>query len=584
MTFRVLHIEDEQAVRDALREALRAAFHELERGDTPEIEVVAPAQGGGVDAAADAESRGIEVLQKRGDDFDLIVLDLRLASQDQLEVDPTPHGLRIIRALQDAGRTDLLSKIVVVSAWLGADSASSHRNECEEFLAAGVPDVWRKPIRTSRIISTLVGFFGFVRRVPRRADIEREFGEFWSGAVLGNSLASRRFVHDVHRAALYGGGENVLLLGRSGTGKTVAANAIHNIWASRHGRNGAYVERNMAALPGREGGIAMQVELFGCAAGYDPFGPAQQPRRQAGDVARKGIFERADGGTVFLDEIGAIPRDVGAALLKVIEQRRVERVGQRADEDPIDIDCRIIAATDADLPEMVRRGEFNGPLFHRLQECVIVTPSLEERREDIPEMFRVMLADALDIRRDELELSLGAEHQLRTARWSFGEIRLLKRVVQRVAMVMRERSAKDDGPIQVLGGDIAMALVDVRTPVPDEQAEQLYARQDSLWQQESQKPPPSQQRRISDFRAVNGRPDQFAFLAAALLSCRSIKEVTQRLGLSPNEISAVFNRINPGTNQGRIKPADIARGSVSKAQILEALRNLLTNPDPEPQP
>lgn len=163
----------------------------------------------------------------------------------------------------------------------------------------------------------------------------------------------------------------VLILGETGTGKELIAHAVHN----RSRRTGPFVPVHCAGLaPG-----LITSELFGHEAGA--FTGAVRPRA--------GRFERATGGTLFLDEIGELSAEAQALLLRVLQERVVERVGGG---EPIPVDVRIVAATNRDLSNEVRAGRFRDDLFYRLNVFPITVPPLRERREDIPDLVRHFIA------------------------------------------------------------------------------------------------------------------------------------------------------------------------------------------------
>jgi transcriptional regulator with GAF, ATPase, and Fis domain len=156
----------------------------------------------------------------------------------------------------------------------------------------------------------------------------------------------------------------VLLAGETGTGKDVVARAIHEA-SPRRAR--PLVTINCAALPSN----LAESELFG----------HEQGSFTGASRRREGLFERAAGGTIFLDEVGELALDVQAKLLRALQERVIERVGGT---DPIPLDVRIIAATNRDLREEVNRGRFRADLFYRLNVVRVTIPALRERREDIP--------------------------------------------------------------------------------------------------------------------------------------------------------------------------------------------------------
>lgn len=165
----------------------------------------------------------------------------------------------------------------------------------------------------------------------------------------------------------------VLVLGETGTGKELAAHAIHRLSSRRHN---AFVRVNCAAIPEN----LLESELFG----YEPG--AFTGAVKGGQV---GKFEAADGGTIFLDEIGDMPFSLQSKILRVLQEKEIEKVGGRA---PIPIDVRIIAATHCNLRELVREKKFREDLFYRLHVIPIQMPSLRDHREDIPMLVDYFLA------------------------------------------------------------------------------------------------------------------------------------------------------------------------------------------------
>lgn len=204
----------------------------------------------------------------------------------------------------------------------------------------------------------------------------------------------------------------VLLVGERGTGKELAASRLHYL-SSRW--DGPMVTLNCSSLSPH----LIEAELFGYVKGA--FTGA--------DRARQGRFERADGGTLFLDELGTIPLEVQEKILRVVEYGSFERVGG---EKAVEVDVRIIGATNADLPDMVRKGTFKADLLDRLSFEVITLPPLRCRDEDILLLAGHFSARiAFELERDELpQFSIRAQKELLSYAWP-GNIRELKNVVER---------------------------------------------------------------------------------------------------------------------------------------------------------
>ncbi|MEO1203682.1 MAG: sigma-54 dependent transcriptional regulator, partial [Pseudomonadota bacterium] len=206
---------------------------------------------------------------------------------------------------------------------------------------------------------------------------------------------------------------SVLIGGESGTGKEVVARAIHE----RSARRGDFVAVNCGAIPDS----LLESELFGHERGAFTDAHAR----------RKGQFERADGGTVFLDEIGDMPAPMQVKLLRVLQDRTIERVGGNK---PIAVDVRVIAATHQDLPARILDGGFREDLYYRLNVFPIDVPPLRERREDIP-----LLVDEFVRRlraRHQVSLGLSREALDRLVEYDWpGNVRELVNLIERLSVV-----------------------------------------------------------------------------------------------------------------------------------------------------
>jgi transcriptional regulator with PAS, ATPase and Fis domain len=205
---------------------------------------------------------------------------------------------------------------------------------------------------------------------------------------------------------------SVLIRGESGTGKELVAHALHQLSPRR---DKAMVNVNAAALPAN----LVESELFG----YEPGAFTGANKK-----GRRGKFEQAEGGTIFLDEIGDMPLDVQAKLLRVLQDRIVERVGG---DRPRSVDFRLISATNKDLQLLVERGEFRLDLYYRISPIVIELPSLRERLEDIPLLATKFLRDiAYRHARPEPSISPAALADLSERSWP-GNIRQLQHEIER---------------------------------------------------------------------------------------------------------------------------------------------------------
>jgi two-component system, NtrC family, response regulator HydG len=258
--------------------------------------------------------------------------------------------------------------------------------------------------------------------------------------LVGRSEPMRRVLEQVRKVAA--SGATVLVLGESGTGKELVARAVHD-WSAR--REAPFVSISCAAIP--EG--LLESELFG-----------HEKGAFTGAVRRKlGRFELAHEGTLFLDEVGEIPPAVQVKLLRVLQERRFERVGG---EDTVDVDVRLVSATNRDLARMVAEGRFREDLYYRLNVVPIQLPPLRDRPGDVEELARFFLARvAPRIGRKVGGFAPEALALLRRHRWP-GNVRELENVVEQ-ALVFAEGDEvrPEDLPEGIRGAPLAAAL-----PVP----------------------------------------------------------------------------------------------------------------------
>ena len=235
--------------------------------------------------------------------------------------------------------------------------------------------------------------------------------------TFGDILTASPNMEMVKRlAALYAGTDSAVLIeGESGTGKELFAHSIHNASARA---SGPFVTVNCAAIPEQ----LLESELFGYAPGA--FTGARREGKQ-------GLFELAHNGTIFLDEIGEMPKYLQSRLLRVLQEKEVMRVG---DNKIISVNCRVISATNKDLEEMVRREEFREDLYYRLGIFTLTIPPLRERLDDIPLLSRAFFRDVGLSLSDERMSSLNARlRRMRGYRWP-GNVRELSSVCARLAL------------------------------------------------------------------------------------------------------------------------------------------------------
>jgi transcriptional regulator with PAS, ATPase and Fis domain len=216
---------------------------------------------------------------------------------------------------------------------------------------------------------------------------------------------------------------SVFITGATGTGKELAARAIHD---KSPRRDGAFVDINCSAIPE----TLIEAELFGHQRGT--FTGAHENR--------SGLFEKASGGTLFLDEVGAMSPALQAKLLRVLQEREFERVGE---SNTVKIDVRVIGATHSDLAKMVSEGTFREDLFYRLNVIPVHMPALRERREDIPLLVQHFLDRlAADSGKPPVTMSQEAIRQLMAYPWP-GNVRQLENTIERAMAFSRGRTQLD---------------------------------------------------------------------------------------------------------------------------------------------
>ncbi|MBR1784294.1 MAG: sigma-54-dependent Fis family transcriptional regulator [Bacteroidales bacterium] len=217
---------------------------------------------------------------------------------------------------------------------------------------------------------------------------------------------------------------SVLIVGESGVGKDIFSRIIHENSRRKHARGGrGLISVNCGAIP--EGTI--ESELFGHVKGA--FTGA--------DRARKGYFEEADGGTIFLDEVGELPLAMQVKLLRTLENGEIIPVGSST---ALKVDVRVVAATNVDLEEAVRQRRFRQDLYYRLNQFSIVLPPLRERKDDIPLLFRKFSSDVAEkYHMPPIVLTDEARRMMMDYPW-YGNVRELKNITEQIAVVETERT------------------------------------------------------------------------------------------------------------------------------------------------
>jgi DNA-binding NtrC family response regulator len=368
----ILVVDDEKNIRAHLTTYLTGIGHRV------------IAAGGAVEALRAAEA----------EPFDLVLSDVRMAGMD---------GLSLLRDLRRR-RPDAIVVLMTAYATI-AGAVEAMREGAFHYLV--------KPFSLDE-----VGLL--VQRALEMASLRRDVREL-RGALADSPLlesrasAMQRALEMARRAAE--SDVTILLLGESGTGKNVLATAIH-AWSARSAK--PFVTVSCTTLAEH----LLESELFGHVKGAFTGAWKDKPGR----------LDAAAGGTVFLDEIGELPPELQAKLLRFLEERRFERVG---DTRTLEVDARVVAATNRDLEAEVQRGRFRSDLFYRLAVISIPVPPLRERREDLPALVDQLLARlATRHRRARPQLAPAASAAIAAYAWP-GNVRELANALERALVLSR---------------------------------------------------------------------------------------------------------------------------------------------------
>ena len=370
----VLVVDDEEIMREVLETLLSAEGHRVDLAKTGE--------------------EGLEAYGRRA--FDVVVLDVSMP------------GIGGLRALEEFLKMDPEAVIVMITAYATFDTAIAAWER-------GAFGCIRKPFQNEQITATIAAGIKRRRKEEERRTLRRAMSKAVDrGEIIGRSDLMQEVFRLVEQVAP--ARSTVLITGESGTGKELIAKAIHesSLRASR-----PFVTVNSSNIPSE----LLESELFGHTRGAFTGAVA----------AKKGLFEVADGGSIFLDEIGDIPPETQVRLLRVIQEREFTPLGDTA---PRRVDVRIIAATNIDLKDAVRQGTFREDLYYRLSVVPIELPPLRDRHEDILPLAQHFIRKYNEENGRNVSEQLGPEVLALLESYSWpGNVRELENAIERAVVI-----------------------------------------------------------------------------------------------------------------------------------------------------
>jgi len=366
---KILVVDDERAIRNSLKEILGDEGYEVETAED------------GLQAE--------EMIDK--DHYDVIFCDIKMPGKDGGEV------------LDFVTSQGIDSAMVMISGHGDIDTAV-------DCIKKGAFDFIQKPLDLNRLLITVKNAGERTTLVKDNKTLKKKV---YGQQMVGSGKALQHIREIIEKVAPTDA--RVLITGANGTGKELVARSLHSL-SDRSAM--PYVEVNCAAIPSE----LIESELFGHEKGSFTSAVKQH----------KGKFEQADGGTLFLDEIGDMSLAAQAKVLRVLQEKKLSRVG--SDKD-IQVDVRVIAATNKDLVEEIAKGNFREDLYHRLSVIVIKVPTLDERREDIPELVEYFVQQICsESGKSPVPFSPEAVKALQEHSWP-GNIRQLRNVVERLLIL-----------------------------------------------------------------------------------------------------------------------------------------------------
>ena len=378
---KILIIDDERAIRRALREILEFEGFEIDEAEN------------GKEGVDKAKSGGYEI----------IFCDIKMPLMDGMEV------------LDELLKAKVETPLIMISGHGNIDTAV-------QAIKKGAFDFIEKPLDLNRILVTIRNAKDKNSLVEETIQLKTTVKRFKGSSIIGETEGILHIKEMIEKVAP--SDARVLITGENGTGKELVARSLHD---NSNRRKMPFIEVNCAAIPSE----LIESELFGHEKGA--FTSAVKDK--------KGKFELASGGTLFLDEIGDMSASAQAKVLRALQENVIQRVGGERD---VKVDCRVLAATNKDLRKEIAEGRFREDLYHRLAVILIHVPSLNERRDDIPvlaEHFLTMVCAEHGVARKTF--ADDALLALQQTDWS-GNIRELRNIVERLVILCGEKITGSD--------------------------------------------------------------------------------------------------------------------------------------------
>ena len=411
MQYTILIIDDEKNIREGLGAALEMEGYKI--------------------ALASDGKAGLERIVKG--DIDLVITDLRM---------PEVSGEQVLAKVtaENPG-----VPVIVLTGHGSIDSAvDAMRNGAYDFLT--------KPLNLDQLVLIVKRALQGRELVLKHKELQEELNSRKSfESIIGKSAEMQKIFEIVRKAA--GSKASVLITGESGVGKELIANALHNLSPRR---DNSLIKVHCAALSEN----LLESELFGHEKGA--FTGATSLKR--------GRFELANGGTIFLDEIGEIDQNVQIKILRVLQDKRFERVGG---EETLEVDVRVIAATNRDLEAEIAAGRFREDLYYRLNVVHIHVPPLRDRRDDIPLLITAFLQEFAKENGKTIE---GIDSRARSALYKFdwpGNIRQLRNCLESAVVMSSGPIIKLEDLPPSIAGSSQTDIIEVPAGIPMSEAEKM---------------------------------------------------------------------------------------------------------------